>query len=86
MILMTPFFITIAIYVLAAIVPAIFLMREIYRLDSFEKEPNDLLLSCVVQGVLAAFTAIFLEMIGQTILSRSGILPTSRKYIIILAF
>ena len=86
MILMTPFFITIAIYVLAAIVPAIFLMREIYRLDSFEKEPNDLLLSCVVQGVLAAFAAIFLEMIGQTILSRSGILPTSRKYIIILAF
>ena len=86
MILMTPFFITIAIYVLAAVIPAVYLMRQIYRLDSFEKEPTDLLLSCVVMGVLAAFAAMFLEMIGQTILSRSGVLPTSRAYVIILAF
>ena len=86
MILMTPFIVTIAIYVCAAIIPAIYLMKKIWELDSFEKEPNDLLLSCVIQGVLAAFAAIVLEMIGQGILSRSGILPGSRKYIIILAF
>ena len=86
MILLTPFFLTIAIYVCAAIIPAIFLMKKIYQLDSFEKEPNDLLLSCVIQGVLAAFVAIVLEMIGQMILSHSGVLPNSREYIIILAF
>ncbi len=86
MILLTPFFLTLAIYVCAAIIPAIFLMKKIYELDSFEKEPTDLLLSCVIMGVLAAFLAIVLEMIGQTILSHSGVLPNSRQYVIILAF
>ena len=39
MILMTPFILTMAIYIGAAVIPAVFLMKKIYELDSYEKEP-----------------------------------------------
>ena len=54
-----------AVYVLAAVLPAIFLMRYVYKQDRIEKEPAYLLVSLIGRGVLAALAAIVLEMIGQ---------------------
>ena len=63
-----PMYYIIAIYFLAAVLPAIFLMRYVYRQDSIEQEPPYLLWSLVGKGVLAALAAIVLEVIGQTAL------------------
>ena len=57
----TPYLRTIGIYVLAAIVPAVFLMRYIYNRDTVEREPGYLLRSLALQGVFAALAAIVLE-------------------------
>lgn len=74
-----------AVYVLAAILPAAFLMRYIYRQDSIEKEPSSLLGTLILLGIFAALVSIVLEMIGEKILpllvSRS-----SPVYVIVLAF
>ena len=48
----------IALYVIAAVLPAAFLMRYIYRKDPVEKEPRRLLASLVIMGVLAALASI----------------------------
>ena len=86
MILMTPFILTMAIYIGAAVIPAVFLMRKIYELDSYEKEPPQLLKACVVRGIYAALLAIVLEIIGQTAMGLARITPESKLYVMILAF
>ncbi len=68
-----PFDTILWIYILAAVLPAIFLMIYVYNQDSIEKEPADLLWACVGRGVLAALVSIVLEMIGEKILGISGI-------------
>ena len=40
---MTPYMSTMIIYILAAVLPAVFLMRYIYNQDKYEKEPASLL-------------------------------------------
>ncbi|MBQ9329101.1 MAG: PrsW family intramembrane metalloprotease [Solobacterium sp.] len=57
-----------AIYVAAAILPAIFLMYYIYQNDTIEKEPMSLLLRLVLSGVYAAGLALVLELIGDRVL------------------
>lgn len=74
-----------AIYVLAAVVPAVFLMRYIYRQDRIEREPVWLLGSLVWKGVLAALAAIVLEMLGQSILN-ALVEPDSPNYVVLMAF
>ena len=49
------------IYVLAAVIPAIFLMWHIYKYDKIEKEPNSLLVKLIFGGVLAGLLAMVLE-------------------------
>lgn len=49
------------IYALAAVLPAVFLMRYIYKHDIYEKEPASLLWSLVIGGLLAAFASMLLE-------------------------
>ena len=73
------------IYFFAAVLPAAFLMRYIYRKDTIEKEPPRLLLSLVGMGVLSALAAIGLEYLGQHILSRY-VDAGSPAYTIIFAF
>jgi len=73
------------IYVLAAILPAIFLMRYVYRQDSIEKEPPQLLLSLILMGILAALASIVLELIGESVLPQL-VSTESRVYVIALAF
>ncbi len=56
------------ICLVAAIIPAIVLMRYIYKKDAIEKEPTNLLLKLVGFGVLSALIAMVLETVGEMIL------------------
>lgn len=78
-------FSVLAIYVLAAVLPAIFLMRYVYRQDQIEPEPVGLLASLVWKGVLAALAAIVLEFIGQTVL-QGLVSDDNPNYVYYLAF
>lgn len=80
-----PLYHLIVIYILAAILPAVFLMRYIYKQDTIEKEPGYLLWSLVGKGVLAALTSIVLEMIAQNLLNIT-MDSNDPRYIYILAF
>ena len=74
------------IYIILALLPAIFLMRYIYRLDSIEKEPRDLLVKLVLAGVAAALVSILLESAGSYILNIAELPPDAPAYHIITAF
>lgn len=74
-----------AFYAAAALLPAIVLLRYIYRHDHIEKEPPALLLRLLLGGVLSAFAAILLETAGMWILpafAEEG----SDLYYVLLAF
>ncbi len=73
------------IYILAATIPAFFLMRYVYRHDTIEKEPPRLVWSLILSGVLAALCSIVLEGIGSWVLKRT-VVQSSPYYVIILAF
>ncbi|MDO4338695.1 MAG: PrsW family intramembrane metalloprotease [Eubacteriales bacterium] len=73
------------IYILAAIIPAIFLLRYIYKCDTVEKEPPQLLGSLILYGVAAALCSVILEWIGSFILNNT-ISRESPYYILVLAF
>ena len=85
MFFITPMLSILAVYILAAVLPAIILLRYIYKHDTVEKEPPGLLLTLLFMGVLAALCATVLEAIFQTVL---GLLvdPGSPVYTILLAF
>lgn len=75
----------IIIYITAALLPAIFLMRYIYVHDTVEKEPAGLLGNLVFRGVLAAVAAALLEMIGKALLG--AFVPlSSPHYVFYFAF
>lgn len=73
------------IYILAAIIPAVFLLRYIYKHDTIEKEPPQLLWSLILYGVAAALCSIVLEQIGNLIL-KNTVSQESPYYILALAF
>ena len=54
-----PGFYILAVYILAAVLPAVFLMRYIYRQDQIEPEPPGLLIGLIFSGVAAALCPIF---------------------------
>ena len=74
-----------AIYILAAVIPAAVLLRYIYRHDTIEREPPGLLCVLLLMGVAAALCAGVLESIAQTILTLL-VDPGSPVYTILLAF
>lgn len=80
-----PIYYLMVIYVLAAVIPAVLLMRYVYRQDKIEKEPPALLANLAFQGVLAALVSIALELFGETVLN-SLVQPDNPKYIVLLAF
>ena len=80
-----PIYSLMAIYVLAAVLPAFFLMRYVYRKDRIEREPAHLLGNLVWRGVLAALTSIVLEMLGKSILN-ALVSPDNPKYVMLFAF
>ncbi|MEE3486513.1 MAG: PrsW family glutamic-type intramembrane protease [Bulleidia sp.] len=74
-----------ALYVAAAVIPAIFLMRYIWKNDTVEKEPGSLLWACVLRGCLATALAFVLELlVDNLILPNTGI-QTDMTYSIINA-
>ena len=85
MLLAIPMLISVLIYAGAALLPAYFLMRYIYRMDRVEKEPVKLLFSLVIMGVISVAIASAAEGIGIKALG-SFVSPNSRAYVILLAF
>lgn len=73
------------ILIIAAIVPAVFLMVRVYRADRIEKESGYLLRSLVIGGILATLLAQVEERIGQWILYRN-VMPGTAQYNLILYF
>ena len=53
----------------AAVIPAIFLLIQVYKADRLEKEPTRLLVSLVFLGILSTLIAVILEEIGQYLIS-----------------
>ena len=80
-----PFSGIILLYILVAIIPAIFLLRYIYKHDTIEKEPPALIGSLILCGVGAALCSIVLEGIGNLILDNT-VSQRSPYYLLILAF
>lgn len=85
MLLLLPAASVLAVYVLAAVLPAVLLMRYIYRQDTIEKEPAGLLVSLIFMGILAALASMALEFVGQRIL-RSLVSASSPAYTLLMAF
>ena len=80
-----PGFYILAVYILAAVLPAWFLLRYIYRHDTVEKEPAGLLASLLLMGVAAALCSGVLEGLGEAVLYRLAD-PGSPLYTVFLAF
>ncbi len=74
-----------AVYILAAVLPAAFLLRYIYRQDTVEKEPPGLLLTLLMMGMTAALLSGVLERLAQTVLNML-VAPGSQGHTILLAF
>jgi len=74
-----------SVYILAAVLPAIILLRYVYRHDTVEKEPPGLLMKLLLFGVLSALCSGVLEGLGQSVLNRF-VSPGSKEYSILLAF
>ena len=64
-----PFLPFLAIYIVAAVLPAAILLRYIYRTDTVEKEPPGLLMLLLLMGVVAALCSGILETLGETVLN-----------------
>jgi len=54
--------------VIAAVIPALILLIQVYRSDRLEKESPRLLWKLILMGVLSTFIALVLEWIGQVLL------------------
>ncbi|MDD5927284.1 MAG: PrsW family intramembrane metalloprotease [Firmicutes bacterium] len=85
MIFFNPIMGILGIYVLAAVLPAFFLLRYIYKMDTIEKEPGYLLWALLLSGVWAALASIVLESLGSAVLN-STLSSDDPYYHIIFAF
>ena len=74
-----------AVYIVAAVLPAVILLRYVYRHDTVEKEPPGLLLTLLLMGVVAALISGVLERIAEQILG-ALVDPRSPIYTVLLAF
>lgn len=66
-----------SVAVTLGLLPPIFLLIYIYRVDKIEREPAGLLLSLFLLGMLSTIPAIVLEMIGGGILGLFGTVDES---------
>ena len=57
------------ILVAAAVIPAVILLYEVYKIDRLEKEPGGLLRNLVLKGIVATALAIVTEKIGIALLN-----------------
>lgn len=75
----------IAVYLIAALAPAVFLMHYIWKSDKAEKEPGSLLRACFLRGALAVIPAFLLEMLTDNIILPLTPVQTQMTYGIINA-
>ena len=80
-----PFLPFLALYIFAAVLPAVILLRYIYRTDTVEKEPPGLLVLLLLMGEVAALCSGILETLAQAVLN-ALVDPGSPAYTILLAF
>ena len=73
------------ILVLAAVIPAVFLLVQVYRADRLEKEPFSLLLSLVLCGVISTVLAALTEQLGDLLLG-FFVVPGTKTYDLLLYF
>ena len=73
------------VYLVAAILPAVVLLRYVYKNDTIEKEPAGLLVKLLIMGCLAALCSGVLEGIADYVL-QIFIDPRDPVYVIALAF
>ena len=83
--LINPSYSNILLYVGAAVLPAVFLMRYIYKQDLYEKEPAHLLWKLIAGGLLAAVLSMILEHIGLDIVLESLHITDTVIYYILTA-
>lgn len=62
-------FTPVKLLLLAAVLPGLFLMYKINRMDKVEKEPFGLLVECFFLGALSIIPALILERVGVSLLS-----------------
>ncbi len=77
------------ILVVAAVVPAVYLMVRVYRADRLEKEPVGLLLALLFLGIMSTGAASFTEQVGESFLSSlfpdGGLVYNVLLYFIVVA-
>ena len=64
------------ILILAAIIPAIILIRYIYKSDRLDKESPSIIGKLVLMGIVSTFIAIMCERLGSIVL---GICTTPKR-------
>ena len=70
---------------LAAVIPAIFLIVRVYKMDRIEKEPKGLIFKLILMGMLSTVAAIVTETIGSALIQESTLLGKFLMYFIIVA-
>ena len=70
---------------LAAVIPAVFLIVRVYKMDKIEKEPVRLVLRLVFMGMLATAGAIITETIGSMLIEESTVIGKFLMYFIVVA-
>ena len=70
---------------LAAIIPAVWLLMKVYRMDSVEKEPKGLILRLIGMGMLSTVGAIVTETIGSALINESTLVGKFLMYFIVVA-
>ena len=68
------------ILLLAALLPPLYLMLRIYRLDKIESEPRGLVLRVFLSGAIAVVPAVFLEFFGGAALAAFIRAGRDRRY------
>jgi RsiW-degrading membrane proteinase PrsW (M82 family) len=75
------------VLILAAILPAVFLVIYVYRMDKIEKEPPALIIRLLMVGAISTILATISERIGMFLLySQNSYPPHSVTYRVILYF
>ena len=82
-----PGILTIPIFllVLAAVLPAVYLLVQVYRSDRIEKEPVALILSLIGFGILAVFCSMVTESLGSRFADESTLWGRLLLYYIVVA-
>ena len=75
----------ILIRVAGAVIPAIYLLAKVYKLDRLEKESTGLVIKLVILGIISTACAVLTESIGQSILD-NALYQESLAYYILMNF